>query len=294
MGIDISKLNYMYLKEWMNLNPKLKNLRFNDNTIVPSSDDAKPIPLGSFLLQDLLYNPAFSKNIYTMSEKSFIKILLLHRKAQIILDDTIKFNDTDYIRYIYANDNGYAVLLTSGMDEIVVNSDINSVLKEYDKLLEQYANYVPVSAVLAKFSKYKKRNADGSVNITNIKFFDLLNKDKLTEKRKAYITKISDFIYTLFVNQDYLVGDAKDLFNKYIYVLESINNYDTKTELQQYACDKYKRIKDDYSSLIDEIFEKERKEEVSLVRTPSGYSSIVLIITSIIISGLFIAMVILK
>lgn len=286
MPEDISRLNDMYFNEWKKINPNLKNIIFSNNVIISTNGK---LPLGSLILSDLLYNSSFKNEIYTMTEEKFIKILRIHRKAKSVLGDIVEFKDEQYIKHIYADASNNAVVVSNDLSEIPLNSNINNVLSIYNTLLEIYNNYVPVSAIIREFDKNKVYSS----SVYNVKFFYLINSNsKLSDKHKDYIYKISNFIYELFSYQDYLVGDAKELLAKYIFNLENINLIGNKTETQKYALTLYQQISKNYLNTIANIYQQETEKEAH--RASLGYSSIVLIVTSVLITGILIAMVILK
>ena len=89
MNEEISKANEIYINDWVSLNPNLSDLKFENNTIITSSEN---INLGNFLVADLLTNNYFNNNKYSISKKEFLTILKLHVTADKILNDKITQN----------------------------------------------------------------------------------------------------------------------------------------------------------------------------------------------------------
>ena len=69
------------------LNPNLKNIEFQNNSIISSNE---VISLKSFIISDLLKNNYFNDNKYTISLKDFLFIVKLHVASNDILNTSIK------------------------------------------------------------------------------------------------------------------------------------------------------------------------------------------------------------
>ncbi len=92
-------------------------------------------------------------------------------------------------------------------------------------------------------------------------------------------------MYDLMCYQDYLVDEAKDVFELYKYTINKLLNTGQLTENQKIAVNTYK----DY---LNAYYLKNQKEAISYRKASTGSSSLVLIIISVIVTLAFIALLI--
>ena len=282
---NVEYKNYLFLTEWIDNNPNLRNIIFKDNTII--SSNGKKIQLGDFLISYMLNNLDFRNEITTMDEDKFIWLVDVQCKAKKILSDSSSSISDDYIKTIYGNDEGYAVLITSNNKKVTIKKPLSMVSNKYYSMLDEYDNYVPVDALLSELSIRQKKY--------DIKFFDLLNKaGQLSDEDKEYIDYVSDFVSQLLLAQDYLVEDAKDLLSKYVSYLRGISLSDKQNEAQAYALKLYEKYANEYTNSLLKIYKEELKKEAQLNRASYGYSSIVLLVASVIATLALIAIIILR
>ena len=118
----------------------------------------------------------------------------------------------------------------------------------------------------------------------------------MNDDQKKYIIGISKFMAQLLYYSNYLVEDAHQLLNIYIQHMGDLKFSDKeKTEREKFALELYSKYQDEYQAYLEKEQREAEKEEARLLRASSiGYSSIVLIITSVLFTGILIAMVILK
>lgn len=261
MGKDIFLENYKFISHWINLNPNLKKLVFINNVIKYEHEE---IDLKYFLVSELLNNEYFINNIYSMSKNEFLKIVKLHTVSEEILK-----NNNEYIKHIKINEKGKPVIVTNKQNILISEFKANDVISKYNYLLLSNNYYVPVNTLL------KELNLDASS--CNIFFNIFLPKDELNNSEYKYIEEISKFIFTLNDNEHLIVGNAKFLLNKYMIEINSLKYIDSLTPAQKYALTLY----EDYIKILEN--ESKKNEETKSYSSSSyGYSTLWMIIASVI------------
>lgn len=295
MNEEISKANEIYINDWFSLNHNLNDLKFENNTIVTASES---INLGNFLVADLLTNNYFNTNKYSISKKEFLTILKLHVTADKILNDkevktpAEKEKDlNEYIINIKLSPNGYLTVITNKEIHQLNCPIFNRVLIIYNELLVKFNYYVPFHIFYEDLKNQnlivdeKKEKAENE-NIP--KYLELLHKQEgYSLKEYNYLNSISSFMFKLLCNEEYLCATALSLLNIYKYEMNNLSNKEIINSNEAYLLDQYdKNIKD--------LQETQRiaveKEALSSRASSFGFSSLFLIISSVLLSGFVLAL----
>ena len=280
---SIEEQNRKFIIDWIEKNPNFSghnsdpnsSLNFYDNTII--FGNGKTIKLGNFLVSSLLNNPSIGYNIYSMNQSLFYQIMY----ANTGLYDYYVSNDLnpEYVEKIELTTWGTSYIITNKNknNKNAKNDEINEVkpselLLIYRSLKEKYNNYVPVSDLYKKINKVYISNEK-----KDIIFFDLINKDEvLSQKDTKYINDFSNYMYTALCYQDYLVGDAKNCFDLYRYRMNNLIRKNNLNENQKIALKCYE------TNL--EAFELKQKEASYEMKASLGFSSLALIIVSVVVT----------
>ena len=295
MDNDIYKLNYAYLENWISLNPNLKNITYFNNILkTPSGEE---IDLKNFLVSELLNNEYFKNNKYSMRESEFIKIIKLHTGSENILNDLVykesenSKDNNEYVKNVKLNKLGNAVIITSELNNYEIKDvPANKVLFAYHSLIQE-SNYLPLNDLLKKINKedliIKSTAAVQYIySILNIKFFNLINSDNsLNIKESNYIQSKSKFMFYLLLYQDLLTGNAKKLLDMYNVELNRISSLNKISIAQKYALHFYNKNLEALENLKKE---QEKKEAVAMHRASNGYTSLILLLFSVLVTGIFI------
>lgn len=110
MKENIIKDNILYLKEWINYNPKLNELNINDKYLNFKNDQ---IDISDFYFQELLYNENFRNKILTYEANDLYQIIKVCCEAKealkdednVIKDVIIKEENNERFLLIITNDN---------------------------------------------------------------------------------------------------------------------------------------------------------------------------------------------
>lgn len=293
METEIFKANDSYVKNWISLNPNLKGFNYKNNILI--CPDGKEINFKNFLVSELLNNQYFKNNVYTLSSKEFITIIKLHVYSDYILNDLIytsrsesSITNNEYIKNVKINSKGYATIITSENNVYEIEDvPANEVLMTYTLLFSQ-TNYLPLNELLKNIHKENTKDEnidDFSNSILNIKFFYLINSSlPLNSKESEYIVSKSKFIYYLLINQDLLTGCAQHLLDLYNIELNRIASLKNPNISQQLALHSYKKNLADFDNYKKE---QEKKEVIKPLKVSNGYTSLFIILTSIIVTGFF-------
>lgn len=290
MDEEIAKNNELYMKNWISLNPNLKDITFSNNTLY--TPDEK-INFKNFLVSELLKNNYFYNNKYTLSEKDFIFILKLHVTANDILNDfnTSFANENignEYIKNIKLALNYSIEVTTNNQTYRIYSNHYSKILMLYKDLLTKYNDYIPASVF---FEELKKFNIDvpyKKIEKNNLNFLDILHKDSnYSSKEINHLEYISKFIFTLLCNEEYICSSAKDLLDIYNYEMNKLSNKTTLSANENFILSLYKKN----VSAIEDLERKKEEKEASLKKASSfGFSSLLLIVSSVLFSGFFLAL----
>lgn len=261
MGKEISLENHKFISHWIMVNPNLKDLIFINNVIKYEHEE---IDLKNFLISELLNNEYFANNIYSMNKNEFLNIIKFHTKSEEILK-----NKSEYIKHIKINEKGKAIVVTNGQTITIEKISANEVISKYNSLLLTNNYYVPIETLL------KELNLE---ELSYGNFFSILRKkEELNEPESKYIQAISKFIFALNDNEHLLIGNAKFLLNKYMIEMNSLKYIDSLTPAQKYALTLY----EDYIKILEN--ESKKNEETKSYSSSSyGYSTLWMIIASVI------------
>lgn len=279
MKEEIFKENRIFISEWIKLNPNFKGLSY-DNNVLKLNDDTY-IDLKTFLVSDLLKNDYFKNNIYSMSLQEFIKIIKFHIAAEKILNNEQQNVNkiVEYVKNIKINEQGLAVILTKDSKIIINDLEARVVLSKYNSLLLKFNHDVPLNELLKSLNKEIKLKNNNS----NLNFFDLLlREEELNTDEYTFITHISNIIFKLLNNEHLLVENARHLLDIYLIEMNKLKNSNRLTPAQKYALKLY-------DECLLSIEEKNKKNEESNSLNSSlnyGYSTLYIILTSVIISGI--------
>ena len=151
---NISKINEIFIKDWISLNPNLKNIEFQNNSIISSNE---VISLKNFIISDLLKNNYFDANKYTISLREFLFIVKLHVASNDILNTNIKDeniiddNINEYVKNIKLSSDNKILIITNIKTHAIECNEFNKILMLYSKLTIKYDNYVPFKVLLNEF-----------------------------------------------------------------------------------------------------------------------------------------------
>lgn len=289
MSNAIFKENKKFISQWISLNPNFKDLEFQNNILTYRESQ---IDLKTFLVSELLNNEYFINNIYIMKPNEFLNIIEWHVKSISILNPKEEKNTdrtVDYIKHIKINPLNRALVITDKENIEITDMSASDVLSKYSLLLLKYNYYVPLTELLKALNKEDEKTKSSN------SFFELLSKDGvLSVSEYNYIRNVSNFIFKLNDNEHMLVGKARDLLDFYIFEInelkqvedlketEDLKQVKKLTPAQEYAL----KLFNQYMQLLEE--EKKKNEESENLNSSHnyGYSSISLIITSILATGL--------
>lgn len=294
MSEEISKANEFYINDWISLNPNLNDLKFENNSII---NQMEKINLENFLVADLLNNNYFRNNKYSMSKKEFLTIIKLHVTSSKILNDIglkvhkeAKKNSNEYIKNIKLSSNGFLTVMTD-KNVYQLNCPIfNRVLIIYNNLLEKFNYYIPYDFF---YKELKKQNLiiekeEAQENNNSLKYLDLINKkEEYSLKEYNYLDSISNFIFKLLLNEEYLCSSALNLLNIYKYEMNKLSSKDLLNPNETYILTQYNKNIEALEKLKKT---QEEKEALSSRASSFGFSSLFLIISSVLLSGFVLAL----
>lgn len=268
MNNSIYEENKKFIFQWINFNPNFNGLEFKNNILKYKDME---IDLKTFLVSELLNNKYFVNNVYTMKINEFLKIINLHVKSILISaqnNEQYCYEDDEYIKNIKINSLKRAMIITNKREIELMGINANDVLNKYSLLLLKDNYYVSLNELL-----------DKNNNDTNNLFFRLLQNDnELGISEYNYIKHVSNFIFQLNDNEYVLVDKAKNLLNTYMFEMNKLKQLSVLNHAQKFALKLY----DNYIKILEE--EHKKNEELNALNSSHsyGYSSLVLIITSVI------------
>lgn len=289
---NISKINEIFIKEWISLNPNLKNIEFQNNSIISSNE---VISLKSFIISDLLKNNYFNDNKYTISLKDFLFIVKLHVASNDILNTNIKdenivdVNINEYVKNIKLSSDSKILIITNIKTHAIECNEFNKILMLYSNLTIKYNNYVPFKVLLNEFKKISYTTFYEDSEYNQSKYFILLHKKSdYTMNEMNYLKTISDFIFKLLCNEEYICSQARILLDNYNFEMNKLLNIATPSENEKFLLKLYQRNLNALNGYQQKIQEK---EEASFKKASSfGFSSLFLIISSVLLSGFVLAL----
>lgn len=287
MNQSIYVENAKYIQDWITHNPNLNQIVFENNTV--SSPEFKgekfgEIPLKNFLVSTLLQNKQFADMRYTIKAKPFMKLLNLHIQAEEMLVS----NEEETIQHIEIGQNGHAVVVTniSSYEIKEKNEEENKkfqasrVISQWQLLRFQYSSSVP-------FQKFCSAIGYRGVSSAQIPFFRYVNQEETLSKEEVeYIKAKSFFFLDLIFNQNLIAGNAQKLLELYFYEMNRLYTLENLNQNQKRAAKLYEHNL--------EIVEEETgiKKALPGRKASFGFSSLALIITAIISTGVFLFLLI--
>ena len=274
MDKSVENQNRNFISDWIRLNPNFSGVKYLNNSI--SFNNGTKIDFHNFLVSSLLENPIINANIYSIDEYLFYKIMYANTEIYNFYD--LNGNNSEYVESIK--------LTTWGTSYIITNKNKN------DEKLPEMTDFKPIEVINA-YRFLKEKNEDGIVTVDDlykklnksfvpsekkdIIFFDLIDSnEKLNSDQIEYINKFSKYMYTLACYQDYLVGEAKKCLDLYKYKMNYLLGLDETNENQKMALNLYS---DNVKS-----FELKEKESSNLIDNSVGFSSLALIISSVVVT----------
>ena len=266
-SIEIQNKNFIL--HWINYNPNFKNITYNNHIIKFSNGDE--INLYDFLILSLLDNPKIKQSIYTMDELLFKKIIYTNVEIYKFMNPLN--NVEEYIKHIKITPRSTIYITTSNSNIEIEDAKPLEVLQIYNNLSKVSNGYVSMKSLLRKLNKPYNSNYKKDIN-----FFELINSNReldLTEL--SYVNYFSKYMYDLMCFQDYLVGDAKktlELYNHKMAVLSIAENLNKNQ----------RRALNLFNDNIQAYNLKLEKETIPERKASYGFSSLVLIIVSVVVT----------
>ena len=272
MEKSIETQNKDFMIYWIEKNPNFNGINFYNNSIVFRNNVT--VNLGNFLISSLLNNQNIKQQINSMEEFLFQKIISANTEVYNYMNSID--NDGEYIINIRLAPTNNAVLITTNKTENKAIKDLKpfDVLRAFNSLSRNPGNnYITIENLYKKLNK--TYIPEGKKDID---FFDLINTDR--ELSLAEINSINDFshyMYNLMCYQDYLIGDAKKLLELYNHKMVLLLNNEELNDNQKYALKLYNDNLSAYNFKLEKETSHQRKAS-------SGFSSLVLIIISVLVT----------